>query len=116
MKIPKNKEIRTLSKIRYWSRADAQRVIEIYESSHLTMKGFCQEHKIDYKRVQRWKNVFKRQRAVPEFVEITAATIDQSETLNNSSMEIILENNRIIRVHPGFNISAVSQLIEVLEG
>jgi len=31
-------------------------------------------------------------------------------------MEIILENNRIIRVHPGFNISAVSQLIEIVEG
>jgi len=82
MKIPKNKEIRTLSKIRYWSRADAQRAIEICESSHLSMKGFCQEHKIGYKRLLGWKNVLKKQRAVPEFVEITAATIDQSETLN----------------------------------
>ncbi|MCD4654901.1 hypothetical protein K8T06_13325 [bacterium] len=116
MCIKETKEIKSLSKIRYWSELDALRVLEICEGSHLTMKGFCREHNIGYKRVQWWKSVFKKQKTVPEFVEITASTIDLSETLNDSSMEIILENNRIIRLHPGFNSAAISQLIDIVGG
>ena len=110
------REIQSLSKPRYWNKSTARRIFEMCESSPLGMKSFCREHNIRYRRLQYWKTIFKRQDIAPEFVEITASTVDLSEALSDSSMEIILENNRIIRLHPGFNSAAVSQLIDIVGG
>ena len=107
------KEIRSLVAVKHWREYQASRVLECWEQSGLSLKQFCREFGIGYKRLQYWKKRVTVSTDSLEFIEVIPMQSDP--TNSNDSMEINFSNHRSIRITPGFDDSALKRLIRIIE-
>lgn len=93
-------------------------VIQSWESSGKSMKGYCLEAGLPYPNFQWWKQELRRrdrQRAVvPVFAEVgTPSCLPASAS---PGIEVALGHERVVRVQPGFDAGTLAAVVRVLEG
>ena len=113
-----------------WRRPDAVAVITKLNESGLTTAAFIREHRLPEKRVRWWKSRLESEcvatASLPEFVSLqivetkdreqsVAPRPSASPTLGAQSLEVVVNNGRMVRVPVGFDPETLSQIVEVLE-
>jgi len=106
-------EIKRLKSKPMWKQSDGERVIESWKESGLSMYVYSQQTGIGYKRLSYWKRHLRRESGSP-FVEVKVKSFAPKKT-EDDAMEIILRNERRIRILPGFNADALNLLVCLLE-
>jgi hypothetical protein len=109
----KEHEIARLKSKRMWKKAEGVRVIESWKETGHSLYQYSQQTGIGYKRLIYWKRNLRRESG-PKFVEVKVKTEAAVKT-GDESMEILLGNERRIRIQPGFNASSVKLLVSLLE-
>jgi transposase len=87
--------------------------------AHLTVREFCQRHKLTESNFYVWRRVLRERGLLDDesptatsFVELTADAAPASAT----AVDVVLSDRRLLRVHPGFDPATVLQLVRLLEG
>ena len=97
-----------------WNAQDAEFALSMWEASGLSLMRFARDSGISYKRLTQWKRrLAHRAIETPLFVDVVIPK--PNKPAPNQSMEIILRNNRAIRLQPGFDSDSVRSLIGLLE-
>jgi len=100
----------------HWRKADARQVLDAWRRSGETMSGFARFYGIQYERLARWK---RRLRGEPsEAVHFHPVRVRQVERQSNDSgdrIELVLSQDRSIRVPHGFDAEDLRRLLSVVE-
>ena len=93
-------------------------VIQSWESSGKSMKGYCLEAGLSYPSFQWWKSELRRRdrkrAVVPVFAEVCMASCLPAPA--SAGVEVALAHERVVRVHPGFDAGTLAAVVRVLEG
>jgi len=115
---------------KHWRRPDAVAVITKLNESGLTVAAFIREHRLPEKRVRWWKSrlgpACAQPTSLPEFVSLQVvetkdllrrvAPLPRAPTAQGTpSLEVVVNNGRMVRVPVGFDPGTLSQIVEVLE-
>ena len=108
-----HKEIRRLARISRWSARDAHQVMELCESSGISVRKFCLRHGLGYKRMMKWRERFRNEAKAGEFIEVKVKETNQPSA--KTHVDVILWNGRMVRVSPGYDAGFLTELLTVLE-
>ena len=103
----------------YWTEGEAQRVLEAYEASGLSVAEFARRHGLGPQRLRWWKKRRAEQKGpalsfVP--VHVTPPPLPETQrAAGGASMEVVLARGRRIRVEPGFDAGELARLVRALE-
>ena len=96
-------------------------LIRRWQRSQITVREFCQRHQVSeasffsWRRVLRERGLLEEPRTTtaksPAFVKLT--TLDAEPTV--SSIELVLNQRRLLRVRPGFDADMLLELVRLLE-
>jgi transposase-like protein len=122
---------RDRGKERFW-----RRMVRLWRRSGLTIRGFCDDHGLSEPSFYSWRRVLaardhgtarvKTARSVrarrqsgngrcqkaPAFVPVHVVP---PLAADGSSLEVVLSNQRVLRVAPGFDAATLRQLLAVME-
>lgn len=90
--------------------------------SQLTVREFCERHRLSEADFYRWQRVLRERDLLDDqftsvsptptaFVELTTDAAPASAT----AVDVVLNERRLLRVHPGFDPATVLQLVRLLE-
>lgn len=97
-----------------WDARDADYVLSMWKAAGVSLMRFSRDTGISYKRLTQWKRrLSNRVIESTPFVEVVIPK--PNKPVPNQLMEVILKNNRAIRLHPGFDSDSVRSLIGLLE-
>lgn len=103
--------IEAISGKRTWSAEDAQRALEAWEASGLSVSEFARRHEVDAQRLYAWRRKLRAKSTGVAFVPVRvvgAAPISEP-------IELELRGVRI-RVGRGFDEDALRRVLVLLEG
>lgn len=106
-------EIRNLARIPQWREWQARVVFDLFEASGLNLRQFCMESGIGYRRMLYWRGKLNQIPKDLGFIEISPNR--DISGFRDSRMEIVLRNQRVIRVDSEFDESALDRLIGIVE-
>ncbi len=101
-------------RMRYWQRRVAQ-----FESSGLSRMGFCRRHRLNYHTMTYWVKRLASLDGVasgdarPSFVEVSLPAV--AAVAAPATYEVLLGNDRSIRLGPAFDEETVGRLVRTLE-
>ena len=88
----------------------------------MTVAEFVRKYGLPEKRVHWWKkrvvDVVSREAEQPQFVTLQVIDTEESQApvaREACSLEVVLQNGRVVRVPTGFDPRTLSQVVEVLE-
>ena len=100
-------------------------LIRRWRRSRITVREFCQRHQVSEASFFSWRRVLRERGLLdeprtttakalvkaPAFVKLT--TLDAEPTV--STIELVLNHRRLLRVRPGFDADMLLELIRLLE-
>jgi transposase len=92
-----------------------RRWIGEWQASGLSVRAFCQRRGLTVGSFYAWRRVLQRrdaERATFVPVQVLADTV----STQTSTLEVVLNDGRTVRVAPGFDAATLRQLLAVLEG
>jgi hypothetical protein len=93
------------AKERFWRDTVGQ-----WEESGLTVGAYCQRHRLSEPSFYAWRReLARRDRATPTFVPV------QVLAESPAAIEIVLVNDRIVRVRPGFDERTLRRVLALVE-
>jgi len=106
---------RSRSRRRFRSASEIREIVEAYESSGLTQAVFARSRKIPSSSLSYWirktRNAAQRRTEPPPLIPVRV--VDSGGP--RAPYEVELENNRIVRVAPGFDVDELRRLISAVE-
>src|ERR1700693_1654667 len=90
-----------------------RRLIELWQSSDLTVQDFCACHQLTPASFYAWRRELQQRDAANTFVPVRVLADDQPAY--GTPIEISLAGGRYVRVTPGFDPATLRQLLQVLE-
>ena len=104
-----------------WRAAEAQAVVQAWKASCLKMTAFCAREGIHIKRLQRWSSVLRRGRGLTapamQFLPVQLSGPAQACAAtgeSNAAVDVRLPSGAWLSVRPGFDRSALKELVEIL--
>ena len=138
-------EIKQIEKILPWHETEAERILNIWRKTGLSLIEFCRRYNVKYKRFNNWATKLKMSRYSPCYRGLSSA-VSRSDSRGLSAekgmskvsldnvgfvevsmpslsegvcasdmMEVVLLGGRRIRILPGFNSDAIRRLLPILE-
>jgi transposase len=96
-----------------------------WQQSQLTVRAFCERLGIREANFYLWRRVLRRRGLVaqlapphqppaPSHAAFVKLTLDAAPVAT-TAIELVLENRRLLRIHPGFDPATLRQLLRLLE-
>jgi hypothetical protein len=97
------------------SRAEAEQIVAEFQTSGLSQREFCNQHRIGLKSLSRYLTLHRRaarsERKAQRWMKVEVA----AASLERSGLRVVLGNGRHIEIGPGFDGATLRELVQVLE-
>jgi transposase len=104
------KRVRDGGKEQYW-----RQVLARWRSSGLSVRAYCELHRISQPSFYWWRReVSRRDSTRPRFLPVRVVP-DAVAPDGDGAIEVVLANERSLRVRPGFDRATLVRLLDVLE-
>ena len=105
------KRVRDGGKEQYW-----RKVLARWQSSGLSVRAYCELHRISLPSFYWWRReVSRRDGARPRFLPVRVVADAVATNGDSGAIEVVLANERCLRVRPGFDRDTLVRLLDVLE-
>ena len=100
-----------------WTARDAERALEAWRASGLSLPTWCREEGIGYERVRRWRNQLPARRVRAQTAALLPVRVLEDSPLAVEASGFSLELPRGLRVHvpSGFDAASLARLLRVVE-
>ena len=103
--------VRNGGKEQYW-----RQVLARWRSSGLSVRAYCELHRIPQPSFYWWRReIPRRDSARPQFLPVRVVAEAMTSTGDTGAIEVVLANQRCLRVRPGFDRATLVRLLDVLE-
>jgi transposase len=101
-------------------------LVQRWQLSRLTVRAFCERHGLTEASFYLWRRILRERGLLPQrtptqhqphpsiaapFVKLTVA----ARTTDAATLELVLNEHRLLRVRPGFDPDTLRQLVRLLE-
>jgi transposase len=105
------KRVRDGGKEQYW-----RQVLARWRSSGLSVRDYCELHRISQPSLYWWRReIPRRDGARPQFLPVRVVAEAVASNGDSDAIEVVLANQRCLRVRPGFDRATLVRLLDVLE-
>ena len=105
------KPVRDGSKEQHW-----RQVLARWRASGLSVRVYCELHRIPEPSFYWWRReIPRRDSARPQFLPVRVVAEAMASNGDSSAIEVILANQRCLRVRPGLSRATLVRLLDVLE-
>ena len=105
------KRVRDGGKEQYW-----RQVLARWRSSGLSVRAYCELHRISQPSFYWWRRqVSRRDSTRPRFLPVRVVPDAVAPDGDDDAIEVVLANQRCLRVRPGFDRATLVRLLDVLE-
>ena len=105
------KRVRDGGKEQYW-----RQVLARLRSSGLSLRAYCELHRISQPSFYWWRRqVSRRDSTRPRFLPVCVGPDSVVLDGDDDAIEVVLANQRCLRVRPGFDRATLVRLLDVLE-
>jgi transposase len=105
---------RDLQKERFW-----RQMLKRWHSSGLTVQAFCRQCKLSQASFYAWRRTLAaRDAETVHFAQVQVLADDSSLSiypLSQAALEVVLGNQRILRIGTGFDAATLRRLLPILE-
>jgi hypothetical protein len=105
------RSVRDGSKEQYW-----RQVLARWRSSGLSVRAYCELHRISQPSFYWWRReTSRRDSARPQFLPVRVVPDAVAPDGGDGAIDVILANQRCLRVRPGFDRATLVRLLDALE-
>ena len=106
------KRVRNGSKEQHW-----RQLLARWQSSGLSVRAYCELHRIPQPSFYWWRREIPRRDSTrPQFLPVRVVSDAMaSNDGGDGAIEVVLANQRCLRVRPGFDRATLVRLLDVLE-
>ena len=100
-----------------WTERDAQRVLEAWRASGLSLPAWCRQEGVGYERVRRWRSQLDSEPRCPQASALLPVHVLETERpADGPGFELELARGLRLRVPPHFDEASLARLLRVVEG
>ncbi len=102
----------------YWREADARLVLDLWQSSSLSLSAFAAEHGLSHNRLARWRRRLDAKAPGPRFHPvrvIDSPSVSVAADSSSSSIEVIVAGGRRVAIDRGFDPNLLAEVVRALE-
>ena len=98
-----------------WTARDAQRALEAWRASGLSLPAWCRQEGVRYERVRRWRTQLASGRRRPQTAALLPVDVTESERTEMPGFELELSRGWRLHVPSAFDEASLARLLRVVE-